>query len=190
MNSHTVILGIFVPLATFAMFHMVSVFPLSWVFLYTDEQATGFLLIEALAAGFGLLAIIASGWLADRIGRKKLLVATAIAIAIFSVAAPVLLAGGASGETTYLIIGFVVLGLSFGQSSGAVGALFRPGYRYTGSAFVSDLAWLFGAGLAPLTALLLTTWFGLPAAGLYLLSGSVCTLIALWYSGKLVFNGN
>jgi hypothetical protein len=44
---------------------------------------------------------------------------------------------------------------------------------------VSALSWMFGAGFAPLAALLLSTWFGLFAAGLYLLSGAVCTLISL-----------
>ena len=44
---------------------------------------------------------------------------------------------------------------------------------------MSDLAWLFGAGFAPLVALLLATKLGLLAAGLYLLSGAIGTLVAL-----------
>ena len=47
----------------------------------------------------------------------------------------------------------------------------------------SDFAWLFGAGFAPLAALLLATHFGLISAGAYLLSGAVWTLLALWLSG-------
>jgi hypothetical protein len=78
-----------------------------------------------------------------------------------------------------MIVGFVLLGLSFGQSSGAVASSFSPGFRYTGSALTSDLAWLFGAGFAPLAALLLSTQFGLISAGAYLLSGAACTLVAL-----------
>lgn len=53
-------------------------------------------------------------------------------------------------------------------------------YRYTGAALTSDLAWLFGAGFAPFVALALASWFGLASSGVYLLSGAVCTLIALW----------
>ena len=63
-----------------------------------------------------------------------------------------------------MFVGFFILGLSFGQSSGAVASLFEARNRYTGSALVSDLAWMFGAGFAPVTALLLSTWLGLPAA--------------------------
>lgn len=33
-----ILLGAFAPLASFAMFHMVTVYPLSWVFLFTEES--------------------------------------------------------------------------------------------------------------------------------------------------------
>jgi hypothetical protein len=79
-----------------------------------------------------------------------------------------------------MVVGFILLGLSFGQSSGAVASSFSRGHRYTGSAVTSDLAWMFGAGFAPLAALLLAGNFGLIAAGAYLLSGAICTLLALW----------
>ncbi|WP_425453102.1 MFS transporter [Bosea caraganae] len=174
-----VVIGAFAPLASFAMFHMVTVFPLSWVFLFTKEGPARFLVIEAIGAVFGTVAIVASGLIADRIGRRYLLGYCAVAIAVFSGFAPQLLDGGVVGETVFMIVGFVLLGLSFGQSSGSVASAFSPAYRYTGSAITSDLAWLFGAGFAPLAALMLSTQFGLISAGAYLLSGAACTLIAL-----------
>lgn len=164
------------------MFHMVTVFPLSWVFLFTQEGPARFLVIEAVGAVFGAGAIVASGLLADRIGRRSLLAGCAIAIAVFSGFAPQLLDGGFAGELVFMIVGFVLLGLSFGQSSGSVASSFSPTYRYTGSAITSDLAWLFGAGFAPLAALVLSTRFGLISAGAYLLSGAVCTLLALYFN--------
>ena len=51
----------------------------------------------------------------------------------------------------------------------------------------SALAGLVGAGLAPLTALFLSTTLGLFAAGLYLLSGAIATAIALWIVRQLEF---
>lgn len=186
-DGATVILGVFVPLASFAMFHMVTVFPLSWAFLYSEDGPTGFLIIESIAAAFGIVAVLLSGWLADVMGRQKLLLWGAVLIGLFAIVAPVLLSGGKTGETIYMMLGFVILGLNFGQSSGAVASLFGPRNRYTGSAIVSDLAWLFGAGFAPLTALSLSSWLGLPAAGLYLLSGAICSVIAIWYVGRLEF---
>jgi hypothetical protein len=103
-----------------------------------------------------------------------------IAIAVFSGFAPQLLDAGTVGETVYMVLGFILLGLSFGQSSGSIASNFGRIYRYTASALTSDLAWLFGAGFAPLAALMLANHFGLNSAGAYLLSGAVCTLIALW----------
>ena len=111
--------------------------------------------------------------------------ASAVAIAAFSGFAPQLLDGGDVGEAVFMILGFILLGLSFGQSSGAVASNFSPANRYTGSALTSDLAWLFGAGFAPLVALVLASNFGLIATGAYLLSGAACTLIALLTSRRL-----
>lgn len=182
-EGRNVVVGAFAPLASFALFHMVTVFPLSWVFLFTNEGPERFLVIEAISALFGIAAIIASGPLADRVGRRALLVGTAVAIAAFSGFAPQLLDAGATGEATFMVLGFVLLGLSFGQSSGVVASSFSRRYRYTGSAITSDLAWMFGAGFAPLATLLLSSSFGLISAGAYLLSGAMCTLIALWIAG-------
>ena len=180
-----ILIGAFTPLATFALFHMVTVFPLSWVYLTSGEQVRGFLGIEIGTALIGLAAVIASGVLADRFGRRQLLIVCAVAIAVFALVAPVLLDGGQIGEFVYMVAGFTLLGLSFGQSSGAVAARFSQRYRYTASALTSDFAWMFGAGFAPLVALLLASHFGLASSGAYLLSGAVCTIVALLLSRQL-----
>ncbi|MCK0195864.1 MFS transporter [Ancylobacter sp. 6x-1] len=178
-------IGAFAPLATFALFHMVTVFPLSWVFLFTDEGPTRFLMIEVIAAFFGLVAVVASGAVADKVGRRNLLGGTAAAIAVFSGFAPQLLNGGVVGESVFMLLAFTLLGLSFGQASGVVASNFQRRYRYTASALTNDFAWLFGAGFAPLAALLLSSHFGLIASGAYLLSGALCTLAALLLNKRL-----
>ena len=142
-------------------------------------------MIEMVGAAFGILAILASGLLADRYGRRTVLGVTAAGIAAFSGFAPQLLDGGPAGELAFMISGFILLGLAFGQASGAVASSFSLANRYTSSALTSNLAWLFGAGFAPLAALLLSTHFGLMAAGAYLLSGAVGTLLALWLNRSL-----
>jgi MFS family permease len=180
-----IVIGAFAPLASFALFHMVTVFPLSWVLLYTDEPPARFLVIELVGALLCLGCVILSGPLADRYGRRNLLAATAGAIAVFSGFAPQLLNGGEIGGSIFMATGFILLGLSFGQSSGAVASNFAAANRYTASALTSDLAWLFGAGFAPFVALLLAAKFGLLSAGGYLLSGAICTLIVLWINTEL-----
>lgn len=178
-EGRNVAAGTFTPLATFALFHMVTVFPLSWIYLYTNDDPASFLVVESIGAMLCAIMVVVSGYLADRYGRASLLAVCAIAIAVFSGFAPQFLDGGIAGQIVFMFVGFVLLGISFGQSSGAIAANFSQSYRYTGSALTSDLSWLFGAGFAPLVALLLAAQFGLVAAGAYLLSGAICTLIAL-----------
>ena len=178
-EAANIIAGAFVPLATLALFHMVTVFPLAWIYLHAPQNITGFLVIEIFGALIGLGFIIASGFIADRIGRRSLLRYCAIAIAIYAVMSPVLLSLGFSGEALYVFIGFAILGLSFGQSSGAVASGFAAKNRYTASNLTADLSWMFGAGFAPFVALYLTEHLGLWSAGAYLLSGALCTLASL-----------
>ena len=102
--------------------------------------------------------------------------------------APFLLSLGTLGCDAFVLIGFAVLGLSFGQAAGAVSSRFGQAYRYSGAALTSNLAWLIGAGFAPLVALGLAANFGVAYVGMYLLSGAVCTLGALAFSRKLEAN--
>jgi MFS family permease len=178
-HSMDVVLGAFVPLASFAMFHLVTIFPLGWITLYGGQSAAQFLWVQVAGAALGAVGIVLSGFIADRIGRRNELMLGAILIAIFSFSAPFLLDSGGKGQDAYIMIGFFILGLTFGQSSGAVSSRFTQYYRYTGAALTSDLAWLLGAGFAPLVALGLASSFGIIFIGGYLISGAICTIAAL-----------
>lgn len=174
-----VLLGAFAALASFALFHLVTVFPLSWITLHSDHAITEVLGVQIAGAFLAAGAITLSGHLADRIGRRTLLGAMAVLIGVFSVLAPWLLGSGTTGNNIFLLAGFVLLGLSYGQASGTVTSNFSSRYRYVGAALSTDIAWLIGAAFAPLVALGLSARFGLGAVSLYLLSGVVCTLGAL-----------
>jgi MFS family permease len=175
----TIALGALAPLASFALFHIVTVFPLSWVLLTGREQPVRFLVIEMVGAFVGVLSMLASGVLADRVGRRMVLAVSAVLIGAYSGFAPQLLNAGPVGETVYMIVGFVLLGLAFGQSTGLVNDRLAPHHRYTGAAIIMNSAWLVGAGFAPLVALFLAHQFGVWAVGAYLLSGAAATLAAL-----------
>ena len=178
-EGSNVLLGAFAALASFALFHLVTVFPLSWITLYSEQPVTQILGVQIVGAFLAAGAIMVSGWLSDHLGRRKLLGSMAVLIGVFSFMAPVLLNSGEVGSTMFLLLGFVLLGLSYGQASGTVTANFSPQYRYTGAALSADLAWIIGAAFAPLVALYLSAQFGLLAVTVYLLSGVACTLGAL-----------
>jgi len=184
-QGYNVVLGAFGALASYALFHVVTIFPLSWILLFSHQSITAFLAIQILAAVMGVIGVLASGVIADRLGRRQTLGLFATLIAVFSGFAPTLLGGGTLGQDVFVLIGFTLLGLSYGQSAGALNASFDPQYRYTGAALTSDFAWLIGAGFAPLAALGLSAYFGLGYVSLYLLSGAAGTLAALWVNRKL-----
>lgn len=174
-----VVIGAFAALASYALFHIVTIFPLSWILLYSDQSIVDFLMVQIVGAFIAAGAIVASGLIADRIGRARTLGGLAIGIAMFSGFAPTLMGAGSVGQGAFILIGFALLGLSYGQAAGAVTANFGRRYRYTGAALTADLAWLIGAAFAPLVALGLCAKFGLAWLGVYLLSGAVGTLVAL-----------
>ena len=184
-EGRNVIIGAFAPLATFVMFHLVTVFPLSWLAVFTNEQPTKFLALEMVGGVVGIGGIVASGPIADRFGRRNHLAMCAALIAIYALFAPHLIAGGLRGEAVFVILGFGLLGLSFGQASGAVSANFSRHFRYTGAAVTTDLSWLVGASFAPLIALVLSNQFGLAAVGFFIAAGSVGTLGALAINRRL-----
>ncbi len=178
-KGREVVIGAFAMLASYALFHIVTIFPLSWIQLYDDRDISDVLLVQILGAALAVAAVVISGVIADRIGRPRTLATVAATIAVFSGFAPALIGGGVAGQNTFILVGFVLLGLSYGQAAGALASNLGARYRYTGAALTSDLAWLIGAAFAPLVALGLSAKFGLGFLGAYLLSGAVCTLGAL-----------
>jgi len=186
-QGSTVIIGAFAALASYALFHLVTVFPLSWIRLYSNQSISEFLGVQMIGAVLGAIGIIASGRIADRFGRRRTLGTLAVMIAVFSGFAPTLLGGGRLGQDIFILLGFSLLGLSYGQAAGAVNSNFQTRYRYTGAALTSDLAWLIGAAFAPLVALGLSAHFGLAYVSVYLLSGAACTLAALSINRSLKF---
>ncbi|MFC5475624.1 MFS transporter [Paraherbaspirillum soli] len=178
-QGRNVLIGALAALASYALFHLVTVFPLSWITLYSIRSISDFLLIQVIGAALMALGVVASGLIADRFGRRTTLGTCAALIALLSAFVPMLLNGGELGQNIFILLGFVLLGLSYGQAAGAVTANFPAKYRYTGAALTSDLSWLVGAGFAPLVALGLSAHFGLAYVSFYLLSGAACSLAAL-----------
>ena len=184
-QGSTIVIGALAALASYALFHLVTVFPLSWMQLYDTRPISGFLYVQMWGAVVAAVCILVSGLVADKVGRRTTLGTLAALIAIFSAFVPMLMDGGETGQNLFILIGFGLLGLSYGQAAGAVTSNFESRFRYTGAALTSDLAWLVGAAFAPLVALGLSAHFGLGYVSLYLLSGAVGSLAALSLNRKL-----
>lgn len=175
----TVLLSALAPLVSYALFHLVTIFALSWALLFTQQPTAHFLIIQILGAFLAMLCMVISGKVASRVGQRRFLGIMAALIAVYSGWSAVLLAGSTVGGYLFILIGFALLGFSHAQAAGSLNSAFPQAYRYSGAAIGSDLSWLFGAAFAPLVALLLALNLGVSYTGLYLLSGAVVTLAVL-----------
>ncbi|GAA0999127.1 hypothetical protein GCM10009563_24290 [Subtercola frigoramans] len=122
-----------------------------------------------------------SGPLAERFGRRKTLIVTTIGILVFGLLFVPLFGAGTVGTMALLIIGFTLMGLTFGPMGAVLPELFPANVRYTGSAISYNFASILGAAVAPFIAVAL--WQaagGSPVwVGVYLSAMAVITLIAL-----------
>ena len=152
-EGRNILIGAFAPIASFAMFHMVTVFPLSWVFLFTHQGAGRFLIIETIAAAIGVFAIsprrarlrttCGTPCAAHRNGqRDRGLQRFCAAIARQRRNRPDHLHGAGLYPARPVLWAEL-------RASPPLSA-FRAFTRYTASALTADFAWLLGAGFAPL----------------------------------------
>src|SRR5699024_9658803 len=92
-----------------------------------------------------------------------------------------LMQGGTVGVMAALILGFTLMGLTFGPMAAFLPEMFRADVRYTGSAVSYNMASVIGAAPAPyvMIALWQTMEGSLWLVGGYLTLAAIITLVAL-----------
>jgi len=182
------VLGTFIMLATYTLFYLMTTFTLT----YGTADAAGdpaglgigrtqFLWMLIIGVVFFGIFTLVSGPLAEKYGRRAMLICVTAGIIVFGFLFAPLFAAGVLGAQALLIIGFVLMGLTFGPMGAVLPELFPTSVRYTGSAISYNVASILGAAVAPFIAVALwtaaggSTWL----VGLYLSSMAVLTMIAL-----------
>ena len=129
---------------------------------------------------FGVFTLLSGPW-ADRFGRRKTLIAVTLVIILFGLVWTPLLNAGFVGVMAWLIIGFSLMGWTFGPMGALLPELFPTNVRYTGSGISYNVSSILGAALAPFVAVWLWDMGkGSPTlVGLYLSAMSALTLLAL-----------
>jgi metabolite-proton symporter len=175
----TLVIGVFVSLATFVLFYLMTVFALAWGTGPLGFSRERFLLMQMFAVLFFAVTIPISAVLAER-GRRTTLIWVTVAIGIFGLVLGPMFAAGTFGALMTLIVGLSLMGMTYGPLGTVLSELFPTSVRYTGSSLTFNFAGIFGASLAPYIATWLATNYGLHYVGYYLLGAAILSLIGLF----------
>lgn len=182
------VLGTFFMLATYVLFYLMTAFSLSFGTAAKDLAVPGlgygyttFVLMLIFGVIFFGIFTMVSGPLAERFGRRRLLIVVTLGIIVFGLVWVPLVNGGTPGVVLWLVLGFSLMGLTFGPMGALLPELFPTSVRYTGSGISYNVASILGAAVAPFIAVALWKQAdGSPfLVGVYLSVMAVITLISL-----------
>jgi len=138
------------------------------------------LMLIAGVVFFGIFTLLSGPW-ADRFGRRKTLIVVTLGIILFGFSWVPMLSAGFAGVMLWLIIGFSLMGATFGPMGALLPELFPTNVRYTGSGISYNVSSIIGAAAAPFIAVWLWSMAdGSPKlVGVYLAVAGAITLVSL-----------
>jgi metabolite-proton symporter len=179
-HTRTLILGTFAATATFVVFYLMTVFSLSWGTSALGYSRQEFLILQMIGVLFFALTIPISAVIADRRGRRAMLIAATLGIMGFGLCfEPLFGSDSPLRVVIFLALGLGLMGLTYGPLGTALSELFPTSVRYTGASLTFNLAGIVGASLAPYLATWLATHHGLAYVGYYLTVAGAISLLAL-----------
>ncbi|CAJ1500100.1 MFS transporter [[Mycobacterium] kokjensenii] len=182
------IIGTLVMVVAYTIFYIVTTWSLSYCTAERSPDGTGlgygyaeFLGLQLIAVLFFIAMLPIVGTLADRLGRRPLLLSFTAAIMVYGTTFGVFLNPTASTGTmlAFLIIGMTLMGLVFGPMSAVLPELFPTNVRYTGSGVAYNAASILGAAVAPFITTWLVASHGVTWVGGYLSIVAACSFVAL-----------
>jgi len=174
------IFGTFAAVATFVTFYLMTVFSLSWATSDLGFSRRDFLIIQLFSILFFVAGIPISAVLADKFGRKRILVFISILIMLFGFTFSFFMESGSTAMiTSFVCIGMCLMGLTYGPLGTFLSELFPTEVRYSGASLTFNLAGILGASFAPLIAIWLAKNYGIGYVGLYLSLAALISVLAL-----------
>ena len=170
--------GVMVCLATFVLFYLMTVFALSWGTTALHYARGTFLIMQLISMIFFAATIPIAAWLAER-GRRPVMIGVTVLIGAFGLCMAKMFMAGTAGALATMIVGMVLMGLTYGPLGTVTAELFPTSVRYTGASVAFSLAGILGASLAPYIATWLATKYGLQYVGYYLTGAAAITLLGL-----------
>ena len=182
----------FLVAVTYTLFYTLATWSLAWG---TKEQGEGggnlgftnqeYLLMLMISICVFALFIVLSCVFADRIGRRRVIIGSSVALLAFAALFPLLMNRAVVGvhntaaAMLFLCLGFALMGIAFGPIGALLPELFSVNVRYTGSGIGYNIAAIVGAAFVPSVATWLSSHWGVGSVGLYLGVMALCCLVAI-----------
>ncbi|OAB28951.1 metabolite-proton symporter [Flavobacterium fryxellicola] len=183
--KNQLIFGTFAAITTFLVFYLMTVFTLSWATSDLGFAKRDFLLIQLFSVLFFAAFIPISAVVADKIGRRKMLIIATVAIALFGFTFSYFLNSGSVVMVTFfLCVGMALMGFTYGPLGTFLSELFPTTIRYSGASLTFNLAGILGAAFAPMIAIWLASTYSLAYVGFYLTLAACISLFALLVISK------
>jgi metabolite-proton symporter len=184
--SKTVFLGTFIALATFVIFYLMTVFIAGWAISELNISRDEFLKDQIFSVIFFTIFIPISAILADRYGRKLIIIIASLMIVIFGIfLASLLNLNNGDGLLITLSLGMALMGFTYGPLGTILSELYPTNVRYTGTSLSFNLAGIVGASFAPFIAMWLSANYGLQYVGYYLCIAALISMIATKLSSSV-----
>ncbi len=179
------IFGTLAAVTTFVTFYLMSVFTLSYATTDLGYSRRDFLIMQLFSVLFFGISIPISAILADKFGRRRVLIIFSVAIAIFGLFFSTLLGSeNTTLITVFLCLGMTLMGLTYGPLGTFLSELFPTNIRYSGSSITFNFAGIIGAAFAPMIAIWIAKDYGLAYVGYYLSAAAILTFISLLVISK------
>jgi len=171
--------GTFAIVVCYALFYITTVFALSYGVGQQHIPRPTFLAMLCAAALCMAIASPISAALADRYGRRPVLLVASLLAAIIGLLLPVLLSGGVATTLLFVCLSLAVMGLTFAPLGALLPELFPANVAYSGASIAYSLGGILGASLAPTIAQALQQWGGLNYVGYYIVVAAALSFVSL-----------
>jgi MFS family permease len=166
--------------ACFALYYIATAFALGYGTTRLGYDRQAFLQAQLGAILFMATGILIAGWLADRIGGRRVLLGGCAGTALAGALLPSLLGGGSmTGVFAFMALALAAMGFVYGPLGAWLPSLFPARVRYTGTSLAFNLGGIVGGGLTPALAQLMAERGGLQPVGLYLIGAAVLSAAGL-----------
>lgn len=183
--KNQLIFGTFAAITTFLVFYLMTVFTLSWATSDLGIVKRDGLLIQLFSVLFFAIFIPVSAVVADKIGRRKMLILATAAIAIFGFFfAYFLSSGNIVLVTIFACIGMSLMGFTYGPLGTFLSELFPTTVRYSGASLTFNMAGILGAAFAPMIAIWLAKTYDVSYVGFYLVIAALISLVSFLVISK------